>query len=82
MVEIFSPGFNPRCDQIIGKAVGVAFELGKGHAPRAVGERDAIGKPRRRAFQEIADRHPADTAGTGHAAGCCEIGHLSVPRTC
>ena len=62
-------GFQPACDQVVGKAVGVAFQLGKGHAPRAVGERYAFGKPRRRALQEIADRHPADPAGARHTAG-------------
>ena len=70
IVEIFSPGFTPRCYQIIGKAVGVALELGEGHAPRAIGERDPVGKAPRRALEEIADRHPADAARPRHAAGC------------
>ena len=65
----------PALHQIVGEAVGVVFELGKGHAAGPVGERDAIGKPRRRTLQEIADRHPPDAAGTGDTAGCCEIGH-------
>ena len=62
-------GFQAARHQIIGKAVGVAFQLRKGHAPRAVGERDPVRKPRRRPLQQIADRHPADAAGTGYAAG-------------
>ena len=67
----------PALHQIIGEAVGVVLEFGKGHATRAVGERNAIGKPHCGALQEIADRHPPDAAGTGYTAGCCEIGHLS-----
>ena len=63
-------GFQAALHQIIGKAVGVALELGEGHAPRAVGERDPIGKAPRRALEEIADRHPADAARPRHAAGC------------
>jgi hypothetical protein len=38
-------------------------------------KRYPIRKARRRAFQQIADRHPADPARTRHAAGCREIGH-------
>jgi len=33
MVEIFSPGLSSARHQIIGKAIGVALELGEGHAP-------------------------------------------------
>ncbi len=32
-------GLQPARDQIIGEAIGVALELGEGHAPRAIGER-------------------------------------------
>ena len=35
-------GFQAALHQIVGKAVGVALELGEGHPPRAVGERDPI----------------------------------------
>ena len=35
-------GFQAARDQIVGKAVGVALDLGKGHAPRAVGEGDPV----------------------------------------
>ena len=74
-------GLEATRDQIIGKAIGVALELGEGHAPRAVGDGGSIGKARRRAFQEIADRHPADPARTGYAAGCREIGHdVTLPH--
>ena len=68
-------GLEAARDQVIGKTVGVTLDLGKGHAPRAVGERDAVGKARRRALQQIADRHPPDPARARHAAGGCEIGH-------
>ena len=73
-------GLQSARDQIIGEAIGVALELGKGHAPLAIGQRDAIRKAPRRALQEIADRHPADAARTRHAAGCCEIGHAVLPQ--
>ena len=63
-------------DEVIGKAIGVLLKLGIGHAARAIGQRNAIRKPRRRALQQVADRDPADAAGTGDAAGCCEIGHF------
>jgi hypothetical protein len=67
--------------QIIGKAIGVALQLGERHLPRAVGQRDAIRKPLRRPLQQIADRHPSDPAGTGDATGCREIAHVySLPR--
>ena len=61
---------------LIFEAIGVVFELGEGHAAGAVGERDAIRKPHCGALQEIADRHPTDAAGTGYAAGCCEVCHF------
>ena len=71
-------GLHAARHQIIGEAVGVALQLGEGDAPRAVGDGDAIGKPRRRTFQEIADRDAPDAARTGDAAGGCEVGH-AVP---
>ena len=63
-------GLHAARHQIIGEAVGVALDLRESDAPRAVGDGDAIGEALRCAFQEIADRYPADTAGPGHAAGC------------
>ena len=42
-------GLQPARDEVIREAVGVALELGKRHAPRAVGQRNPIRKPRRRA---------------------------------
>src|SRR5260370_42386065 len=71
-------GLEPALYQIVGEAVGVALQLGEGDAPRAVGDGDAIGKPRRCTSQEIADRDAADAARTGDAAGGCEGGH-AVP---
>ncbi len=69
-------GLQPARHQIIGKAIGVALELGESDAPLTVGEGDPTGKARRRALQEIADRHPADPAGARHAAGCRQILHV------
>src|SRR5882724_1326244 len=68
-------GFQTACHQIIGKTVGVALDLGEGHAPRAVGDGDAIGEAPRRALEEIADGDPPDAARPRHAAGRCEVSH-------
>jgi len=72
-------GLQPALHQVVREAIGVAFDLGEGNAARAVGQRDPIGKPHRRAFQEIADCDPADAAGAGYAAGCGEVGHGFIP---
>src|SRR5882672_6075980 len=69
-------GLHSARHQIIGEAVSVALDLSEGDTPLTVGDGDAIGEALRRAFQEIADRYAADTAGPGHAAGRRQILHF------
>ncbi len=76
IVEIFSPGLRPRAYQIIGKAIGIVFDLGKGHPPRAICQRYAFGKPAPpRGFRRSPIGHPPDAAGTGYTAGYSQIAH-------
>ena len=68
-------GVQPACHEVVGEAVGVPLNLGIGDAPIAIGNRDALGKASRGALQQIADRDPADSPRSRHAAGCCKVSH-------